>query len=187
MIIVLSTGLLLVVSPGFECPGLAQVETDRNTMWHAFCCRWCLTQRLLFYSIKFFTRLFNHRSPLPSTGSDSAPPFHERVRRSVPVQPCNCPQDLHCWENRHAPEICCVNPWTYFVCVANFPLQAFLEMAYVEAAQAMVQYYQLHPATINDQKLLIRMSKRYKELQLKVRSSPAHAPLHSFHLFLFYL
>lgn len=42
-------------------------------------------------------------------------------------------------------------------------------MAYVEAAQAMVQYYQLTPATINNQKLLIRMSKRYKELQLKVR------------------
>lgn len=41
-------------------------------------------------------------------------------------------------------------------------------MAYVEAAQAMVQYYQLQPATINNQKLLIRMSKRYKELQLKV-------------------
>ena len=46
--------------------------------------------------------------------------------------------------------------------------QAFLEMAFVEAAQAMVQYYQLTPAMINDQKLLIRMSKRYKELQLKV-------------------
>ncbi|XP_051980155.1 RNA-binding protein 20-like [Xyrauchen texanus] len=45
--------------------------------------------------------------------------------------------------------------------------QAFIEMAYVEAAQAMVQYYQLKPATINGQKLLIRMSKRYKELQLK--------------------
>lgn len=44
-------------------------------------------------------------------------------------------------------------------------------MAYVEAAQAMVQYYQLQPATINGQKLLIRMSKRYKELQLKVRES----------------
>ena len=41
-------------------------------------------------------------------------------------------------------------------------------MAFVEAAQAMVQYYQLTPAMINDQKLLIRMSKRYKELQLKV-------------------
>jgi hypothetical protein len=49
-----------------------------------------------------------------------------------------------------------------------FTPQAFVEMAYIEAAQAMVQYYQLTPATINDQKLLIRMSKRYKELQLKV-------------------
>lgn len=49
-----------------------------------------------------------------------------------------------------------------------FPPQAFLEMAYDEAAQAMVQYYQLTPAMINNQKLLIRMSKRYKELQLKV-------------------
>lgn len=39
----------------------------------------------------------------------------------------------------------------------------------MEAAQAMVQYYQLTPAMINNQKLLIRMSKRYKELQLKVR------------------
>lgn len=56
---------------------------------------------------------------------------------------------------------CCLN-WLLFH-------QAFLEMAYVEAAQAMVQYYQLTPAMINDQKLLIRMSKRYKELQLKVR------------------
>lgn len=42
-------------------------------------------------------------------------------------------------------------------------------MAYVEAALAMVQYYQLTPAMINNQKLLIRMSKRYKELQLKVK------------------
>ncbi|XP_019714282.1 RNA-binding protein 20-like [Hippocampus comes] len=40
-------------------------------------------------------------------------------------------------------------------------------MAYVEAAKAMVQYYQLTPAMINNQKLLIRMSKRYQELQLK--------------------
>lgn len=55
--------------------------------------------------------------------------------------------------------------WSNFL----FSLQAFLEMAYVEAAQAMVQYYQLTPAMINNQKLLIRMSKRYKELQLKVR------------------
>ncbi|XP_053892144.1 RNA-binding protein 20 isoform X3 [Malaclemys terrapin pileata] len=46
-------------------------------------------------------------------------------------------------------------------------VKAFLEMAYTEAAQAMVQYYQEKPAMINDDKLLIRMSKRYKELQLK--------------------
>lgn len=42
-------------------------------------------------------------------------------------------------------------------------------MAYTEGAQAMVQYYQEKPAVINGEKLLIRMSKRYKELQLKVK------------------
>jgi hypothetical protein len=42
-------------------------------------------------------------------------------------------------------------------------------MAYTEAAQAMVQYYQEKPAIINGEKLLIRMSTRYKELQLKVQ------------------
>lgn len=42
-------------------------------------------------------------------------------------------------------------------------------MAYTEAAQAMVQYYQEKSAMINGEKLLIRMSKRYKELQLKVQ------------------
>lgn len=44
-------------------------------------------------------------------------------------------------------------------------------MAYTEAAQAMVQYYQEKSAVINGEKLLIRMSKRYKELQLKVQPS----------------
>ena len=48
-------------------------------------------------------------------------------------------------------------------------------MAYTEAAQAMVQYYQEKSAMINGEKLLIRMSKRYKELQLKVK----HPLLHS--------
>lgn len=57
----------------------------------------------------------------------------------------------------------------YDMCFMVCFFKAFLEMAYVEAAQAMVQYYQLQPATINEQKLLIRMSKRYKELQLKVQ------------------
>lgn len=48
-------------------------------------------------------------------------------------------------------------------------------MAYTEAAQAMVQYYQEKSAVINGEKLLIRMSKRYKELQLKVKHSLMHA------------
>lgn len=47
-------------------------------------------------------------------------------------------------------------------------------MAYTEAAQAMVQYYQEKSAMINGEKLLIRMSKRYKELQLKVKHSLVH-------------
>lgn len=48
-------------------------------------------------------------------------------------------------------------------------------MAYTEAAQAMVQYYQEKSAMINGEKLLIRMSKRYKELQLKVKYSLIHS------------
>lgn len=48
-------------------------------------------------------------------------------------------------------------------------------MAYTEAAQAMVQYYQEKSAMINGEKLLIRMSKRYKELQLKVQHSFAQS------------
>ncbi|XP_051883679.1 RNA-binding protein 20 [Pristis pectinata] len=45
--------------------------------------------------------------------------------------------------------------------------QAFLEMAYPEAAQAMVQFYQQKPPAIDEQQLLVRMSKQYKELKLK--------------------
>lgn len=48
-------------------------------------------------------------------------------------------------------------------------------MAYTEAAQAMVQYYQEKSAVINGEKLLIRMSKRYKELQLKVKHYLVHS------------
>lgn len=51
-------------------------------------------------------------------------------------------------------------------------------MAYTEAAQAMVQYYQEKSAVINGEKLLIRMSKRYKELQLKVKRSLTHSAIH---------
>ncbi|XP_019905452.2 RNA-binding protein 20 isoform X2 [Esox lucius] len=96
-------------------------------------------------------------------GSQTFPP-----RKSVPgrvVHICNLPEGS-CTEND------VINLGLPFGKVTNYILmrsthQAFLEMAYIEAAQAMVQYYQLSPATINDQKLLIRMSKRYKELQLK--------------------
>ncbi|XP_029353145.1 RNA-binding protein 20 [Echeneis naucrates] len=81
------------------------------------------------------------------------------------VHICNLPEGS-CTEND------VINLGLPFGKVTNYILmrsthQAFLEMAYVEAAQAMVQYYQLTPATIHNQKLLIRMSKRYKELQLK--------------------
>ncbi|KAJ8404866.1 hypothetical protein AAFF_G00332530 [Aldrovandia affinis] len=99
---------------------------------------------------------------LPLTGSKFPP------RKSIPgrvVHICNLPEGS-CTEND------VINLGLPFGKVTNYILmrsthQAFLEMAYVEAAQAMVQYYQLKPATIHEQKLLIRMSKRYKELQLK--------------------
>ncbi|XP_034543135.1 RNA-binding protein 20 [Notolabrus celidotus] len=89
-------------------------------------------------------------------------------RKATPgrvIHICNLPEGS-CTEND------VINLGLPFGKVTNYILmrsthQAFLEMAYVEAAQAMVQYYQLTPATINNQKLLIRMSKRYKELQLK--------------------
>ncbi|XP_067115771.1 RNA-binding protein 20, partial [Osmerus mordax] len=108
--------------------------------------------------------------PLPGTGFTTHAPGAKSFppRKSVPgrvVHICNLPEGS-CTEND------VINLGLPFGKVTNYILmrsthQAFLEMAYVEAAQAMVQYYQLTPATINDQKLLIRMSKRYKELQLK--------------------
>ncbi|XP_048843200.1 RNA-binding protein 20 isoform X3 [Brienomyrus brachyistius] len=90
------------------------------------------------------------------------------LRKTTPgrvVHICNLPEGS-CTEND------VINLGLPFGKVTNYILmrsthQAFLEMAYIEAAQAMVKYYQLQPAMINDQKLLIRMSKRYKELQLK--------------------
>ncbi|KAL6110317.1 rbm20 [Pungitius sinensis] len=91
------------------------------------------------------------------------PPRKATAGRVVHI--CNLPEGS-CTEND------VINLGLPFGKVTNYILmrsthQAFLEMAYVEAAQAMVQYYQLTPAMINNQKLLIRMSKRYKELQLK--------------------
>ncbi|XP_054635152.1 RNA-binding protein 20 [Dunckerocampus dactyliophorus] len=108
--------------------------------------------------------------PLPNTGFTSPqpeskpfPPRKATTGRVVHI--CNLPEGS-CTEND------VINLGIPFGKVTNYILmrsthQAFLEMAYIEAAQAMVQYYQLTPAMINNQKLLIRMSKRYKELQLK--------------------
>ncbi|XP_061685903.1 RNA-binding protein 20 isoform X2 [Syngnathoides biaculeatus] len=91
------------------------------------------------------------------------PPRKATTGRVVHI--CNLPEGS-CTEND------VINLGLPFGKVTNYILmrsthQAFLEMAYIEAAQAMVQYYQLTPAMINNQKLLIRMSKRYQELQLK--------------------
>ncbi|XP_061625398.1 RNA-binding protein 20 isoform X1 [Phyllopteryx taeniolatus] len=108
--------------------------------------------------------------PLPNTGftshqpeSKPFPPRKATTGRVVHI--CNLPEGS-CTEND------VINLGLPFGKVTNYILmrsthQAFLEMAYIEAAQAMVQYYQLTPAMINNQKLLIRMSKRYQELQLK--------------------
>ncbi|XP_030638736.1 RNA-binding protein 20 [Chanos chanos] len=106
--------------------------------------------------------------PLSGAGFTSQPGSKFSPRKVCPgrvVHICNLPEGS-CTEND------VINLGLPFGKVTNYILmrsthQAFLEMAYVEAAHAMVKYYQLQPATINDQKLLIRMSKRYKELQLK--------------------
>uniref|UniRef100_A0A8C3K5K6 RNA binding motif protein 20 n=1 Tax=Calidris pygmaea TaxID=425635 RepID=A0A8C3K5K6_9CHAR len=98
----------------------------------------------------------------------SSPPSGFPQRKSTlgrVVHICNLPEGS-CTEND------VINLGLPFGKVTNYILmkstnQAFLEMAYSEAAQAMVQYYKEKPAMINDDKLLIRMSKRYKELQLK--------------------
>ncbi|KAF7223783.1 transcript variant X2 [Nothobranchius furzeri] len=92
------------------------------------------------------------------------------------VHICNLPEGS-CTEND------VINLGLPFGKVTNYILmrsthQAFLEMAYVEAAHAMVQYYQLSPATINNEKLLIRMSKRYKELQLKKPGKDVESIIH---------
>ncbi|XP_019732024.1 RNA-binding protein 20 isoform X2 [Hippocampus comes] len=99
----------------------------------------------------------------PQTESQPFPPRKATTGRVVHI--CNLPEGS-CTEND------VINLGLPFGKVTNYILmrsthQAFLEMAYVEAAKAMVQYYQLTPAMINNQKLLIRMSKRYQELQLK--------------------
>ncbi|CAO2585849.1 RNA-binding protein 20 [Lemmus lemmus] len=103
----------------------------------------------------------NPTFPLASSGTN----FAQRTGAGRVVHICNLPEGS-CTEND------VINLGLPFGKVTNYILmkstnQAFLEMAYTEAAQAMVQYYQEKSAMINGEKLLIRMSKRYKELQLK--------------------
>ncbi|XP_053186641.1 RNA-binding protein 20 [Scomber japonicus] len=119
--------------------------------------------------------------PMSDTGftshqpeSKPYPPRKATVGRVVHI--CNLPEGS-CTEND------VINLGLPFGKVTNYILmrsthQAFLEMAYIEAAQAMVQYYQLTPAMINNQKLLIRMSKRYKELQLKKPGKDVQSIIH---------
>uniref|UniRef100_A0A8C2MYW1 RNA-binding protein 20 n=1 Tax=Cricetulus griseus TaxID=10029 RepID=A0A8C2MYW1_CRIGR len=109
-------------------------------------------------------RAFAQSNPtFPSASSGTN--FAQRKGAGRVVHICNLPEGS-CTEND------VINLGLPFGKVTNYILmkstnQAFLEMAYTEAAQAMVQYYQEKSAMINGEKLLIRMSKRYKELQLK--------------------
>lgn len=110
------------------------------------------------------TRAFTQSNPTFPLAS-SAANFAQRKGSGRVVHICNLPEGS-CTEND------VINLGLPFGKVTNYILmkstnQAFLEMAYTEAAQAMVQYYQEKSAMINGEKLLIRMSKRYKELQLK--------------------
>ncbi|XP_004631640.2 RNA-binding protein 20 [Octodon degus] len=105
--------------------------------------------------------------------------FAQRKGSGRVVHICNLPEGS-CTEND------VINLGLPFGKVTNYILmkstnQAFLEMAYTEAAQAMVQYYQEKSAMINGEKLLIRMSKRYKELQLKKPGKAVAAIIQDIH------
>ncbi|PNJ65626.1 RBM20 isoform 4 [Pongo abelii] len=113
--------------------------------------------------------------PLASAGTT----FAQRKGAGRVVHICNLPEGS-CTEND------VINLGLPFGKVTNYILmkstnQAFLEMAYTEAAQAMVQYYQEKSAVINGEKLLIRMSKRYKELQLKKPGKAVAAIIQDIH------
>lgn len=105
--------------------------------------------------------------PLPSHGFSSGSKLFPQ-RKAGPsrvVHICNLPEG-NCTESD------VINLGLPFGKVTNYILmratkQAFLEMAYPEAAQAMVQFYQQKPPAIDEQQLLVRMSKQYKELKLK--------------------
>ncbi|XP_063818703.1 RNA-binding protein 20 [Pseudophryne corroboree] len=121
---------------------------------------------------------------LPSGVTYSGPPIGAKFaqRKSSEgrvVHICNLPEGS-CNEND------VINLGLPFGKVTNYILmkstnQAFLEMAYTEAAEAMVQFYQEKPAVINDEKLLIRMSKRYRELQLKKPGKTVDAIIYDLH------
>ncbi|CAM4592792.1 unnamed protein product [Lepidochelys olivacea] len=111
------------------------------------------------------TRSFGQPGPTFSSPTSGVKFPQRKSTEGRVVHICNLPEGS-CTEND------VINLGLPFGKVTNYILmkstnQAFLEMAYTEAAQAMVQYYQEKPAMINEDKLLIRMSKRYKELQLK--------------------
>ncbi|XP_051679533.2 RNA-binding protein 20 isoform X3 [Oryctolagus cuniculus] len=113
--------------------------------------------------------------PAASPGTN----FAQRKGAGRVVHICNLPEGS-CTEND------VINLGLPFGKVTNYILmkstnQAFLEMAYTEAAQAMVQYYQEKSAVINGEKLLIRMSKRYKELQLKKPGKAVAAIIQDIH------
>ncbi|XP_034044538.1 RNA-binding protein 20 [Thalassophryne amazonica] len=119
--------------------------------------------------------------PVTDTGFTSHQPESEtfpfkKATAGRVVHICNLPEGS-CTEND------VINLGLPFGKVTNYILmrsthQAFLEMAHIEAAQAMVQYYHLTPAMINNQKLLIRMSKRYNELQLKKPGKDVQSIIH---------
>ncbi|KAM3913780.1 RNA-binding protein 20 [Leptodactylus fuscus] len=121
---------------------------------------------------------------LPSGAPFSGPPIGAKFtqRKSSAgrvVHICNLPEGS-------CNETDVVNLGLPFGKVTNYILmkstnQAFVEMAYTEAAEAMVQYYKEKPAMVNDEKLLIRMSKRYKELQLKKPGKTVDAIIHDMH------
>ncbi|XP_063290668.1 RNA-binding protein 20 [Pelobates fuscus] len=117
--------------------------------------------------------------PFPGPPSSAIKFAQRKSNTGRVVHICNLPEGS-CNEND------VVNLGLPFGKVTNYILmkstnQAFLEMAYIEAAEAMVQYYQEKPAMINDEKLLIRMSKRYQELQLKKPGKNVDAIIHDIH------
>ncbi|XP_043331400.1 RNA-binding protein 20 isoform X1 [Cervus canadensis] len=124
-------------------------------------------------------RSFTQSSPAFPSASPGTNFAQRKTGAGRVVHICNLPEGS-CTEND------VINLGLPFGKVTNYILmkstnQAFLEMAYTEAAQAMVQYYQEKSAMINGEKLLIRMSKRYKELQLKKPGKTVAAIIQDIH------